>query len=335
MVATDELAYLHWLGREHWDGRTNVVEFGPWLGGTTNVLAAGMKRNPNRDLRAKLHTIDNFVWRSFMGDRAAVSLRAGESFRRVFDENMSDHLDLIVVHETRLPDDDLGDCQFDEPIRDQGSGVPLFAAGLVGGPIQVVFVDGAKSWHGLHHMLSQLTLGPGALVVLQDFQDWASYWVPMMIGLLREQGTQFELSHVLASGTISLRLMTDVDMNCVPVFPQNITVEHGSRLVRSVVDWIAPEYPAAAHKVALSEVVWLGVRDRWDESHALLQELAAHWPLRNRVGPLEQTMWWARRTSGRSVPQNRRVAARHLAESADHRIRQAMSRVRPAVGSLR
>lgn len=334
MVAAEELSYLHWLGRTMWDGRTDVVEFGPWLGGTTTALATGMKRNPRRNPAAKLHTIDNFVWHRFMSERAPVSLPTGASFRSLLERNISDHLDLVVVHEARLPDDGLGDIEFEEPIRDRGSGVPLFSSALVEGPIQVVFVDGAKSWHAFQHMLCELQLTPYALLVLQDFQNWASYWVPMMISLLREDGQRLKLVHVLASDTISVELPDGVDMSRVPVMPEEISVERGSQLMRSAVDWIAPVAPAAARKIALAEVVWLGSNGNWADARALVSKLAASWRLRDRVGPLEQTILWVERNSGSPVSRGRRIAAQKAAEGAKARVRRLLRRVNAARASV-
>jgi len=43
MLTPEERLYLHWLGAVVWSGRGCVVEIGPWLGGSTVCLAAGMR----------------------------------------------------------------------------------------------------------------------------------------------------------------------------------------------------------------------------------------------------------------------------------------------------
>src|SRR5205085_2193869 len=80
----------------------------------------------------------------------------------------------------------VGDIEFDAPIRDVDSGLPLFR-----GPereVEIVFIDGAKSWPALLHALRVLAprLAPAPLLIFQDFKDWASYWVGMCIGAIVE-----------------------------------------------------------------------------------------------------------------------------------------------------
>jgi hypothetical protein len=321
MVSADELAYLHWLGRTQWDGRSHVVELGPWLGATTNALAAGMKSNPARDEAARLHTVDNFAWRPFMAERAAVEVEGG-SFRGAFERYTAEHVDLLVVHEARLPDDGLGDTQFDEPVRDPGSGLPLFTGDLVGAPVRILFVDGAKSFKAFHHLLSELPLAPGALLVLQDYQDWASFWIPLMIALLRERGQALELGHVLDSDTVSVRVPGGIDMTGIAADPEQIAVAEGARLLRAAAAWVGEASPAAACKVSLSEVVWLGARGAWTEAHERLEMLAGGWPLRAPIAPLEFTIEWAERKSGRRPGGGSRLAGRRIltrVASAAHR----------------
>ena len=43
MLSPEECQYLYWLGRSAWTGQGDVVEIGPWLGGSTVCLAAGMR----------------------------------------------------------------------------------------------------------------------------------------------------------------------------------------------------------------------------------------------------------------------------------------------------
>jgi hypothetical protein len=321
MVAPDELSYLHWLGRIVWDGHTDVVEFGPWLGGTTSALATGMKLNAHRIATAKLHTIDNFIWRQFMEERAPLNLQTGTSFKRFLEDNLAEHGDIVVIHEASLPDDVHGDTEFEEPIRDTKEDILVFTGAMIGSPVRIVFVDGAKSWRAFHHVLSELQLASNALLVLQDFQNWASYWVPMMIALLREQGERIELVHVLPSDTVSVRLPHELNIREVPVMPQEISVEQGDLLLRLAAEWLEPLDPAAAQKVALASVIWLGSNGCWRDARKRMGDLAATWEFRTPLAPLLQTMRWVGRHTGSPVSLGRKIMARRAVEGVERRVR--------------
>src|SRR4051812_22960067 len=169
MITPEEVAYVHWLGRDLWDGESDLVEFGAWLGGSTYCLAAGMAANPRRSELARLHVVDNFVWQDFMETLEPAGLAAGDSFQPVFERNVRDVSAVLAVHRSRLPDEPILDIHFDAPLQDD-TRLPLFDGSVLERPLGVVFVDGAKSWRGLAHMLRQIAARcvPGrTLLVLQ------------------------------------------------------------------------------------------------------------------------------------------------------------------------
>lgn len=55
-----ERVFLYNFMRTFWDGKSKVVELGPFLGGTTRALIIGMLDNPRRLEYIKLKTIDSF-----------------------------------------------------------------------------------------------------------------------------------------------------------------------------------------------------------------------------------------------------------------------------------
>jgi predicted O-methyltransferase YrrM len=70
MLQPEETQYLYWLGQSVWTSDGIVLEIGPWLGGSTMCLAAGMHAS-DRPAAGRLHAVDNFLWREFMAARAA------------------------------------------------------------------------------------------------------------------------------------------------------------------------------------------------------------------------------------------------------------------------
>ena len=78
MISDEERRYLYWLAARVWSGSGDIVEIGPWLGGSTYCLAAGMCDSGHR-VAGRLKVFDNFIWRDFMADRAPLELRPGDS----------------------------------------------------------------------------------------------------------------------------------------------------------------------------------------------------------------------------------------------------------------
>jgi Methyltransferase domain len=214
MLTGEERRYLFWLASDLWDGSGHIDEVGTWLGGSTYCLAAGMRTNGRREPSSRLHCLDNFRWRAFMADRAPLDLAPGDSFRSAFEQNLREYLDLLTVHESRLPDDDSGDIQFAEPTRGGDEQLPLVRGEWIGAPVAVLFEDGAKSWRALVHLLKEVLplCRAGALLVLQDYKDWASYWVAMAVARLDEAAPgALRLRHVLPENTVTFEVVERVE----------------------------------------------------------------------------------------------------------------------------
>ena len=103
MISPEERTYLFWLSSQVWTGCGHIVEIGPWLGGSTYCLASGMTRHGGVTDK-RLHTFDDFIWRSFMGDRATEALQPGESFLDLFQVNLQEFENIIVAHRQALPE---------------------------------------------------------------------------------------------------------------------------------------------------------------------------------------------------------------------------------------
>lgn len=217
MVSTEELRYLYWLGQEVWNGSDDVLEIGPWLGGSTWCLACGMEANQHRQSSARLHIVDTFRWRPFMSARAPIDLIPDESFRSHFEANLASKHELLCIHEARLPDDASSDLIHDDPVRTNASDISVFSGTDLEARIGIAFIDGAKSWQGLVYLLRELLprrASHGLTLVLQDFKCWSPYWVPMCVGLLlaRQPGA-LRLEHILPSNSVTFSVSQNLTKN--------------------------------------------------------------------------------------------------------------------------
>lgn len=140
---------LYYLARHDFVGAGVIADMGTYLGSSTVCFAAGLReRYADRPI---LHTFDLFRLgdfgaeiREFPGDPPADFRTRG-----VFEQNLREYLDLIVVHEGDILAESWGDE-----------------------PIELLFVDIAKSHKVLDHLL--LTFFPAliptrSLIVMQDY----------------------------------------------------------------------------------------------------------------------------------------------------------------------
>jgi hypothetical protein len=180
-----------------WDGKRDVFENGPLLGGITRGLGMGMAYNEHRDRKALLHTYDWFAL------------------------NQSDPLDLPTDAFLQLVL--AGKLTMDEvnAAHDEGTFLPLFQAlhkdteyfsflrphvGYLPGfpgdtpeggeplysPIpdrefSLLFVDGCKSWFGTKYWAKETfpQVPTGSYVLFQDHGQYTCFWITSLIAILR------------------------------------------------------------------------------------------------------------------------------------------------------
>lgn len=126
-----------------------AVEFGPWLGALSLVIAPC----------CELHVVDNFEWTSAHAKRAPGLLAAGDSFRTVFERNLAERCLKAIVHQTSFRE-----------------------FSWSGGRISLVVIDGPKTAMALHECLRSVLphIREGAPVLLKNgltpaFSDMAGY----------------------------------------------------------------------------------------------------------------------------------------------------------------
>jgi predicted O-methyltransferase YrrM len=164
MLSYTERALLYLLARNHVDGRGAIVDAGCFVGGSTLALAMGLRDNRGGAVTTRVHSYDMFRYDSwsmqgYLDDLSG--LIEGADLRPVFQSNIAGYEDLVVVH--------AGD------LREQQ---------WHGEPIEVLFIDIAKSWE-LNHQVARMffpSLVPGhSVIVQQDLVHWGHPWTMVLM----------------------------------------------------------------------------------------------------------------------------------------------------------
>ncbi|MCB9920395.1 MAG: hypothetical protein H6832_18480 [Planctomycetes bacterium] len=158
MLEKEERQYLQWVTSEKYEGWGAIVELGPWVGGSSAALAAGL-RAKGRD--AIVHSLDCFQWaRDYMERTLPENLPNGADFQHIFERETKEFSQWLCPQKV-----DLLDYEWK------------------GGDIEILFVDAAKSWELLSAILR--TFGPHIVpgktrVIHQDFGHFFTHWLPLV-----------------------------------------------------------------------------------------------------------------------------------------------------------
>jgi len=153
----NSLAGLIWLAEEKFEGWGAIVELGVWLGSSSAALAEGLRR---QNSAAKIHSLDLFRWENYMTDLAGPVLKEGDDFLPLYLKETAPYSRWI---EPRKAD--------------------LMNASWDGGPIEILFVDSAKTWDLANAILNgfgrHLVAGRSR-IVLQDFRFPYAHCLPLI-----------------------------------------------------------------------------------------------------------------------------------------------------------
>jgi hypothetical protein len=331
MISAEEKRYLHWLGAEVWRDQGHIVEIGPWLGGSTACLASGIRERRQPPVH-KLITIDNFVWRPFMADRAALPLSPGDSFESYTRENLADYADLVDIRGVWLRDEQVeNDSWADEVRGHEDEADKTYLSWDQGDPVEILFIDGAKSWDGLVHLLGLMApaLTAKALIVFQDYKFWGGYWVPMIAELL---GDSLELRHVLPFNSVAFELTAPLDLSLIqhPPAPQPglDLLSAGAQRLRGQGDRLGSSI------VMLEGVRFLAHAGDQEEAGRYLSHVAHDWPLGEPLTTVTAAESWLQSESGKPVPRRGgpRDAVRPVARAVTRVVRRADAFLAPVEG---
>ncbi len=322
MITQEECRYLHWLASSHWRGEGHVVEIGPWLGGSTISLAMGMIENPRRD-GWKLHVYDNFVWREFMAARYPLPIQPGDSFEPFFIDNLAAYLESIHVHRAWLPDEEVASDSFASCSREVDGGDTEPVTWDSGQPVEILFVDGAKSWSGLRYLLTTFTgaLDRGSLLVFQDLKFWGAYWVAVMTEFLRDHLT---LVHNLPRNTVAFTLkkpLTTADMEHLPAWGDldpwdcEAKLEGAAQRLEDLGD------RSGGAIVRLGKVRMWVHKGSVDSAADSFRRSEVTWPFSSDDGNLKAVRRWLAQETGRRFPVAGRTRLRRLMWPVVRRLR--------------
>jgi tetratricopeptide (TPR) repeat protein len=170
MLSADEQRYLIWLTQARYEGWGAVVDLGCWLGSSSACLAEGLARSGKQGL---VHSFDLFRWdSSYMERDSDLRLADGEDF-------MPEFLRLTQAWKARI----------------RAQQVDLFNYQWNDGPIEILFVDAAKTW-GLTNAILR-SFGPHVVpgrtrVVVQDYRYPQTMWLPLLTGSRPDLWTEVE-----------------------------------------------------------------------------------------------------------------------------------------------
>ena len=159
MLYEDERRYLTWLTKSQYQGWGAIVDLGCWLGCSTVCMAEGLRQSGKQ---GKVAAFDLFEWDpGYMAqDAPGVQLPYGGDFMPEFHRLTAPWKDRIAAEK-----------------------VDLFGYRWERGPIEILFVDAAKSWGLLNHILRGFAdaIVPGKTrIVFQDYRLPMCLWVPLV-----------------------------------------------------------------------------------------------------------------------------------------------------------
>jgi hypothetical protein len=157
MLSPEERQYLTWLTSEKYQGWGSIVELGVWLGSSSVSLAEGLRR---RGLSGTIHSFDLFRWETHMAKPTSIDLQVGDDFLPLYIQEIGEYSPWIRPRE-----------------------MDLMNASWDGGPIEILFVDSAKTWDLISSILRGFGphLVPGrSRIVLQDFRYAYVHCLPLI-----------------------------------------------------------------------------------------------------------------------------------------------------------
>jgi hypothetical protein len=170
MLSAEELELLYTLARDRYIGCGEIIDAGAFLGGSTLALACGLRDNLGTlDKRGRVHSYDRFVSDRFVA-RFIDGYPEGTSTRPYYDGVIAGVASYVSVHEGDI-------CASPWPIER---------------PIEILFIDVAKSWGINDFLLHQFfpRLIPGVSTVIQQDYHWKQGpWNSITMELLADHVT--------------------------------------------------------------------------------------------------------------------------------------------------
>ena len=165
MLTGEEGKMLCWLGEHYFQGRGAVIDLGCFLGGSTVRLASGLQRSGRP---WTMHSYDRFGIGEEHKEKwlyaAGYEKFEGRDMRHVFDKHVAPFAPNVIAHP--------GNLQLHP---------------WTGGPVEILFVDIAKSVSTHHFILDQFfpsLIPKHSIIVQQDYMFFQTPWLITAMELL-------------------------------------------------------------------------------------------------------------------------------------------------------
>jgi hypothetical protein len=267
MICADEIDFLHYLAQTEYRGEGVIVEFGPLGGASTWALASGAPE-------ATLHAYDLWIYFDnlrdyFLGKR----LRRGQNVLPIFEDNIRPFRDRVRAHR--------GDLR-----RQRWHGAP----------IEIVFVDAAKTPECLLHMFREFfpCVVRGGWIVWQDYVSSTCPWIHIA---LEELGDYFEYWDSPEGGTVVTRLKRTLPRQALSQsYFSRLPIERARALIQKARDR-CPGWEAL--DVWLSEALWVALANNPSEVRKIVEavQLDPRFPQGSFDYDLNFVKYWVKATT--------------------------------------
>lgn len=260
MLSPDELRLLYALARDYADGSGAIVDAGCFLGGSSAALLAGLRDRDHKWGGPPLFSYDLFQVEDYTRDTffAGHGLEIGDSFRRLYDENIAP---FNAPHTVREGD--------------------IIELGWDGGPIDVFFVDILKTWtinKAVHESFFPSLVPGRSLIVHQDYGWGLLPWLHISTELMWESLRRVDM---MPFGTHVFLLERPIDPDVLSLDLERDIDEHERiRLIDRAIDRNVGE---ARGMVELSKAMLLGTSGRQEEGLALVSAVESGLPANTAI----------------------------------------------------
>lgn len=240
-----------------------------------------------------------------MADRVALPLAPGESFQPYFESNVAKYKDLVTVHRQALPDEEIKEDWLAVSNRaNQDENIPVLHWDLQE-PVEILFIDGAKSWTGLRNLLQVFStqLIPGtSLFVCQDYKYWGTYWVPIIFEYLMRN---LVLHHNIVNNTVTFRLVAEIPPQALEEMGELVEFDlhRGLELLDAASRrLVGLNDPLGALILQSCKVRFLWHKGEMESAMVQFRRLESEWPIGLDGSTIDLMRNWLSHCLGRPVP---------------------------------
>lgn len=268
MLSKEEIRVLHWLGRDYFRGRGEIVDAGCFLGGSTAALADGVAKNlAVGGTRRRIHSYDTFAmdWYAKETFFADSPLQIGDSFVAEWRQSVRGFEDLIVLHR--------GD---------------VCTQRWAGQPIEILFLDLMKTVEiqtAVTERWLPCLLAGRSVVVQQDYVHEWQPWIIVSMELLRDYFVPFAYYEYGSAVYLCVRVPTReavmaADVSALPLEAQ---MDAADRASTRVPERYLPVFRLAGAKLLLDA-------GRHAEARQRVTGTLERWPADPRAARVGQVM---------------------------------------------